>query len=290
MESIEKHCKLRYSAFSFHFIRHLHYFYTTISFFTEQTRSQLALKDELRQQGDFLFKHRGWLPIPFVFIGLLIFMERIEDRQGWFDELWLGKEYTFVCLGIGLMGLAIRAITIGATPKNTSGRNTHGQVADDLNTTGVYSIVRHPLYVGNFFMWISIVLLTQDWGFTLSFLLAYWLYYERIMYAEEAFLIEKFGDKYLDWAARTPAFIPDFRKWKSAELTFSVKNILKREYTGLFLLLTIFTLFNAAGNWMLRGEFYPSPVWMIILIIAISSYLILRTLAKYTKVLYVDGR
>ena len=37
-----------------------------------------------------------------------------------------------------------------AYTKNTSGRNTHDQVADSLNTSGIYSIVRHPLYVGNF--------------------------------------------------------------------------------------------------------------------------------------------
>ena len=55
------------------------------------------------------------------------------------------------------MGFLFRAWAIGTTPAGTSGRNTKEQVAEVLNSTGIYSIVRHPLYVGNYFMWIGIV-------------------------------------------------------------------------------------------------------------------------------------
>ena len=72
---------------------------------------------------------------------------------------------------------------------NTSGRNTsEGQVADTINQTGMYSMVRHPLYVGNFIMWLGIALFTASIWFVLLFIAVYWLYYERIMYAEEQFM------------------------------------------------------------------------------------------------------
>ena len=68
---------------------------------------------------------------------------------------------------MSFFGLGIRVFTVGFTPKNTSGRNTAEQIADVLNTSGIYSMVRHPLYVGNFFMWLGIGLLTQNPYFVL---------------------------------------------------------------------------------------------------------------------------
>ena len=66
------------------------------------------------------------------------------------------------------------------------------QVADSLNTTGIYSTVRHPLYLGNFFMWLAIVVLTADLYFVIVFCLCYFIF-ERVMLAEEDFLANKFG-------------------------------------------------------------------------------------------------
>lgn len=48
---------------------------------------------------------------------------------------------------LSLAGQIIRAIAIGTSNKNTSGRNTQEQVAEALNTKGIYSTVRHPLYL-----------------------------------------------------------------------------------------------------------------------------------------------
>jgi len=101
---------------------------------------------------------------------------------------------------ISLCGLAIRVYTVGHTPANTSGRNTAGQLAESLNTTGIYSLVRHPLYLGNFFMWLGVALLIANFWFVIAFVFAYWIYYERIMFAEEQFLRTKFGPTYVEWA------------------------------------------------------------------------------------------
>ena len=54
------------------------------------------------------------------------------------------------------------------------------------------------------------------------------MYYERIMYTEEFFLRNKFGEGYLNWANQTPAILPQFKKYVSPNLTFSFRNILKR--------------------------------------------------------------
>jgi len=137
-----------------------------------------------------------------------------------------------VYLFISFLGLAIRAFTIGYTPKNTSGRNIKAQKAEVVNTTGIYSIVRHPLYLGNFVIWLGLSLFTESPFFIVIFILAFWLYYERIMFAEEQFLKRKFGKEYEEWADKTPSFFPAFSKWTPGNLPLSWKNIFKREYNG----------------------------------------------------------
>ena len=114
-------------------------------------------------------------------------------------------------LGRGVLGVVIRAKTIGHVPPGTSGRNTsEGQVAESLNTRGMYSLVRHPLYLGNYFMWMALVLATGRLDFALVVTLLYMMYYLRIAMAEEAFLAGRFGSTYSDWTATVPAFVPKF--------------------------------------------------------------------------------
>ena len=121
-----------------------------------------------------------------------------------------------MCWAVGLLGVVIRAKTIGHVPPGTSGRNTsEGQVAETLNTQGMYSLVRHPLYLGNYFMWMALVLATGRLDFALVVTLLYMMYYLRIAMAEEAFLAGKFGSTYSDWTATVPAFVPKF--WGSPQ-------------------------------------------------------------------------
>lgn len=56
------------------------------------------------------------------------------------------------------------------------------------NTTGMYSIVRHPLYLGNFFVGFGIVLICSSVWLAVVFCLLFVVYYERLMFAEEEFL------------------------------------------------------------------------------------------------------
>ena len=52
---------------------------------------------------------------------------------------------------------------MGFAPRGTSGRNTLGQVAEVLNTSGMYSVVRNPLYLGNFVIWLGLALFIKVW-------------------------------------------------------------------------------------------------------------------------------
>ena len=158
--------------------------------------------------------------------------------------------FEYFCLFIALFGLVIRSYTVGHTPANTSGRNTEGQLADTLNQTGIYSTVRHPLYLGNFFMWLGVAMLTENLWFIIAFIFIYWVYYERIMYAEEQFLRSKFGLTYTTWAGSTPAFLPRFSQFVKPSLPFSWKKVLKKEKNGLVAVFMLFFFFYASGQYI----------------------------------------
>jgi hypothetical protein len=191
---------------------------------------------------------------------------------------------------VGLLGLFSRILVVGHTPQNTSGRNTREQIADVLNTTGWYSVVRHPLYLGNYLMGLGISLFPFVWWMPVIYTLSFALYYERIMIAEEDFLRGKFGEDFEKWSDVTPGFFPAFSKWDSPSLEFSFKNILRREYSSLFALVLCFTILDFIGNYLVVQRFYVVQIWIDLFWITLVAYLILRTLKRYTKILDVEGR
>lgn len=248
----------------------------------------MSLKTELRTEGDFLFKHRSYLPLVIIVLGLAAYTYNVYNKQ--LIDPNYAEYYKWGCLAISLIGLFIRMHAIGHAAPNTSGRNTaEGQIADHINSSGWYAICRHPLYVGNFFMWLGLAGLTQDFWFVTAFIFMYWVYYERIMYAEEAFLIDKYGKAYTDWSAKTPAFWPKFSQWRKPDYPFSWAKIIRQEKAGILNLFLVFFIFEAIGSYISSQELLNmSPLWYSLLIGAIVWYVIIKVLQKTTNIF--EGR
>ncbi len=246
----------------------------------------MALQEEMEREGLWLFRFRSFLPVFILLVAMGVHFLRERATPGEEDPAY----YEFICLGVSIFGLMIRIYTVGHTPKNTSGRNTaEGQVADTLNTTGMYSLVRHPLYLGNFFMWLGPAMLVRNVWFIVAFVLFYWLYYERIMYAEEQYLRRKFGQTYVDWAEKTPPFIPRFSGFRTCNMVFSWKKVLKKEKNGLLAVFIIFMFFNIIGEAGERQTEY-NLFFMYGTAASLVIYLVLKCLKKYTQVLDEAGR
>ncbi len=246
----------------------------------------MAFINSFEKEGNFLFKHRGEIPVVLFLLAIPV-VYFTHSRMG-----VQAKEITsWVAFSLSFLGFVIRAIAIATTPKGTSGRNTkEGQVAESLNTTGIYSIVRHPLYLGNYFMWIGIVLFTFNWMFVVIVTLAFWLYYERIMFAEERFLERKFGDSYMNWANATPAFIPCLRKYKKNTVPFSFKSVLRREYSGLLATVVGFVFIDDLRHFFRFGNVELETNGHYLLLGAVLLALILRSIKHYTPLLKEEGR
>ncbi len=247
----------------------------------------MAFVNSFESEGNFLFKHRGEIPIIlFLFAIPVVYFTDINflSSSTQFILMWIS-------IGLSFLGFIIRAISIGTTPKGTSGRNTkEGQVAESLNTTGIYSVVRHPLYLGNYFMWIGIVLYTFNFEYVVIVTLAFWLYYERIMYAEERFLERKFGKDYMDWADNTPAFIPCLKKFKKNVVPFSIVSVLRREYSGVLATVVGFVFIDDLRRFVDYGLFRVNTIWHVVLVVAIILVITLRSIKHYTAILQETGR
>ncbi|MBX7163507.1 MAG: isoprenylcysteine carboxylmethyltransferase family protein [Saprospiraceae bacterium] len=247
----------------------------------------MALIEEFNSQGNILFRYRSYIPIIILVAALVLYYFQLHNGLDNFHGY-----YPWLCLGVSLLGLIIRVYTVGHTPKNTSGRNTgEGQLADTLNQTGIYSLVRHPLYLGNFLMYLGLAMITGHLWFVISFVLLYWLYYERIMFAEEHFLRNKFGEQYLKWAASVPAFVPKLGNMASPNLSFSWKKVLKKEKNGIAALFGLFYVFYAFHIWVLHPELsYWNNIWFCLFVSSLSLYLILKILKYQTNWLEQEGR
>ena len=205
-------------------------------------------------------------------------------KTGTFAFVWFT-----LCVLLSAIGLMIRAMAVGHAAPATSGRNTMCQRAASLNTTGIYSIVRHPLYLGNFLIMQGFLFTLGVWWLGVLGTVIFWLYYERIMLAEEDFLEAKFGQTFRAWADQTPTFIPNPRLWHKPDRPLFVRRVIRNEYTTLMLLAMVFIGIQAA-EWLciMRLRTHPWGWLLGITLAAVALYLITRFCKKRTRLLAID--
>ena len=188
----------------------------------------------------------------------------------------------FCILGIiiSYFGELIRILTVAFIPSLTSGRNTKKQSAQSLNTTGIYSIVRHPLYLGNYFILLGPFLFIANPSAIIIYTLLFWIYYERIMYAEESFLNNKFQEQFSKWAKQVPPIIPKFNIYKPPEGNFSFIQVIYREYTGFCGILFMFYILVHANYFLYDIDIIIINFWLPALIVNSFLYIFLRLFKK----------
>lgn len=115
--------------------------------------------------------------------------------------LWLG--YTLVI--IGAFGRVYCSAFIG------------GRKNDEVIRSGMFSVVRNPLYVFSFIAMTGIGLQSGMLLVTAVLIISFILYYPLVVAKEEAFLEHKFGEPYTKYKQEVPRWLPDFRLWNEPE-------------------------------------------------------------------------
>lgn len=153
---------------------------------SEAERSQSA------RIGAVLFRHRGWLPVPFLFIPLLF-----AGRMGAWN--WI------VGFALIAVGEAIRLAGVAAAGTVTRRRS---RTVQRLVTYGIFSWMRNPLYVGNFLIWMGFTVISGVLWFIPIAVVLFAIEYTLIVRYEEGVLESIFGAEYLAYKSRTPRWIP----------------------------------------------------------------------------------
>jgi len=234
---------------------------------------------ELARSGHALFTIRGAYIYIVIALGVLIAWK--SGRLGPFDTAGGNCAWFWVSLGIASAAAILRIIVGGYAALGTSGNAKKAAEASELNTTGPYSLVRNPLYVGRILNFTGIAMLSGSWVYgALVFLLSV-LIYERISIYEEDYLIQKFGTAHAKWAAEVPALLPRLHGWVKPKYPFWWRRAIRREYKKLFQLASAVFLFDFAR----RGFTLPEDLtWYYVYAGIIVARLIAGAARQFGKV------
>ena len=174
--------------------------------------------------------------------GLLGFIDRLRyheaSRQGlglillvvcaWFTQP-AGEPRIFWGLAIAAVGQAWRIYAAGVIYKNKR-----------LATTGAYSLVRHPLYFGNFLILAGFTLACANWVVVLAVALFLLFYYPAAIRYEDAKLQDLFGEEWRVWGEQTPAMFPARLRWRAnADAEWNARQSLLRNGELVYTLLEV---------------------------------------------------
>ena len=242
----------------------------------------MTIKKSLEVSGNFLFKYRGHIPL-IVFV-LIVPISFFTPYKTYAFYNGLNETILFTALFLIFSGHLIRARTVGKRTIQTSGRNRSHQVAQVLTKTGWYSLVRHPLYFGNYLIWLGLAIFLSNFWFLVILSLLFWIYYERIMFAEEIFLEEKFGGEFTEWASKTPSFFPSFKNYRPNDSLFSWRIVAKNEYPGIISSATSFLFILILKRIVLLGHFSFCSSDAVFLVIIVVFGVSCKILKKFTAV------
>jgi len=143
-----------------------------------------------------------------------------------------------------LVGISIRFFSQGYTGNWTRGSRIAGEYLIDV---GMFSIVRNPLYIGNFFIGLGFTLISN---FHLLILIPIYtvmfiIYYYPIVKSEERYLEKKFGTEFTNYTKKVPSIFPRFRGWESGN--FSISHALKMERSTHLTIIATFIIFLWRG-------------------------------------------
>ena len=236
----------------------------------------MKLVDHLTGSGGFLFRWRSYLPL----VLLPAFLLSLLDSRDLFGSRGWERAWGVGCLVVSLLGLAIRVWTTGTAPSGASERGTVAPYAGTLSTRGVYSIVRHPLYVGNSVVALGMACFSRTWYLPVVVVLAALLYHERICAREEAFLEERFGEDFRAWAARVPAFFPTRLAYESAGTGFRWRQVVGRELHGLFAIGASFFVLAVVRDSRVLGRLSFDPLWTAIFLATGAAFAVFAVLKR----------
>lgn len=150
------------------------------------------------------------------FIAAFMFISALPDQHVWIAPLWLqwplrGIQVAGLAFGMAAFAhqdvlefMGVRQVWRYLARRETTG-NIEGISDRALVTTGVYGIVRHPMYVAGIVIVTFSPAITQN---SLVLALLADLYFLFGMFIEERRFLKSYGDEYRRYRGQVPRMIP----------------------------------------------------------------------------------
>jgi len=178
--------------------------------------------------GNFFFKYRNQA-FPLIIVALFIAARPTTAILG---SAALEQWKDIVALLIVLAGLVLRATVIGYAYIKRGGLNKR-VYAKDLVTEGMFGVCRNPLYVGNMLVYSGLFLFHGNPVVVIIGCLLFAFIYQCIIYAEEEFLADKFGEAYRAYCLDTPRWGLKLSAFSTATegMAFNFKRVIAKDYS-----------------------------------------------------------
>jgi len=221
--------------------------------------------------GNFLFRHRSFTPVPLIIAVFLFFTPAIIPGRDNF--------LTSAGLLILIAGEIVRILSVGYSFAGTSGRENFLR-ADNLNVTGIYSIVRNPLYIGNLLIYTGLLIAYSNLWALVFFDSLLILQYYFIIQSEESFLEQTYGKEYLDYKKKVRSIIPSFREYKKPANPFNRIKVIMKENDSVFNALLIFGLIILYKEYLTSGKVLYGKSFVLYFGVLIISYILIKLIKK----------
>ena len=143
-----------------------------------------------------------------------------------------------------VLGECLRMWAVGYAGGTT--RATALGAARDLVTTGPYSYVRNPLYLGNFLLSFGVCLFANVYWIIPILVTGYFIQYLPIISVEESYLFDSCGSVYKTYYDQVPRFLPQVHPYSTqSSHDFSWKRALNSEKRTLTAILCVIGLIYA---------------------------------------------
>jgi len=148
---------------------------------------------------------KGQLIFFFIFLAVWIsdsfilhWTDFLSDRVAWYYHTAPGILVLMASGYLAWKGLSIVFGEVRETPQ--------------VITKSVFSIVRHPIYLGSILLYSGLIIMTLSIASFAIFMVIV-IFYRYISRYEEKLLIERFGDAYQEYMRKVPMLFPlNFRK------------------------------------------------------------------------------
>ncbi|MCX5716622.1 MAG: isoprenylcysteine carboxylmethyltransferase family protein [Candidatus Omnitrophica bacterium] len=153
--------------------------------------------------------------------------------------------------------------------------NFYAVKMEKLTTCGPYAYVRHPLYLGSFLIVLGfLTMLNVHWVVAIICLgVVGGTVYNVTVRNEDGMLTKKFGQEYLEYKKRVPAFFPAARPYRNGpQWNWSVERYLRSQEYKLFLWTAILTIFFYLKTKLLieKGGFDAGVITLIVVAVFLA--------------------